>query len=291
GLLFSAPPRKHRSEGREPVVIMGAAGASPARRDVASNPLRLVLQGLRRSARLCEGAEQTDGQLLEAFLRSRDPLALEVLVRRHAPMVWGVCRRTLANQHEAEDAFQATFLVLFRKAVSIRTPELLPNWLYRVAYKTACKARQRAAKRCSREKQVKALPEPPPDPHKDTFGLDLRAVIDDELGRLPEKYRIAVVLYDLEGKTRHEAARQLRLPEGTVASRQATGRALLAKRLLRRGLGVSATSLAATGLQQAASGAVPATLLANTVKAVGLLAAGETVAAGLVSTEAPPLAD
>jgi RNA polymerase sigma factor (sigma-70 family) len=246
---------------------------------------------LRRSALLHESAERTDSQLLEAFLRSRDPLALEVLVRRHAPMVWGVCRRTLAHHHEAEDAFQATFLVLLRKAASIRTPELLPNWLYRVAYKTACKARQRAAKRCAREKQVKVLPEPPPEPPTEAFGFDLRAVLDEELARLPEKYRIAILVCDLEGRTRREAARQLRLPEGTVASRLATGRALLARRLLRRGLGVSATCLAGAGIQQAASGAVPAALLANTAKAVSLLAAGEAVAAGLVSTAASPLAD
>jgi RNA polymerase sigma factor (sigma-70 family) len=249
-----------------------------------------VLQDLRRCALRHEGAERTDGQLLEDFRRSQDPLALEVLVRRHAPMVWGVCRRTLANHHEAEDAFQATFLVLLRKAVSIRTPELLPNWLYRVAYQTARKARQRAALRGSREKQVQVLPEPP-DPRKDTAGLDLRAAIDEELGRLPEKYRTAILLCDLEGKTRQEAARQLRVPEGTVASRLATGRGLLAKRLIRRGLSASAISLAAAGFQQAASGAVPAALLANTVKAVGLLAAGETVAAGLISAEAPALAE
>jgi RNA polymerase sigma factor (sigma-70 family) len=253
--------------------------------------LTLVLQHLRRSAVLHEDAEKTDSQLLEAFLRSRDQLALEILVRRHAPMVWGVCRRTLANHHEAEDAFQATFLVLLRKAAAIRNTELLPNWLYRVAYRTACKARQMAAKRRSREKQVTVLPEPQPEPHKDTFEPDLRAVLDEELGRLPAKYRIAVVVCDVEGRTRHEAARQLRMPEGTVASRLATGRALLAKRLLRRGLGVSATSLAATGFQQAASGAVPAALLANTVKAVGLPALGEAAAAGLISTAVSPLAD
>jgi RNA polymerase sigma factor (sigma-70 family) len=183
-----------------------------------------VLQHFRRSALLHDGAEWTDSQLLEAFVRGRDPLALEVLVRRHAPMVWGVCRRTIADHHEAEDAFQATFMVLLRKAASIRAPELLPNWLYRVAYKTACKARQRAAKRCSREKQVEVLPEPPPPPHEDTIGLDLRDVLDEELGRLPEKYRIAIILCDLECRTRHEVARQLRLPEGTVASRLRTGR-------------------------------------------------------------------
>jgi RNA polymerase sigma factor (sigma-70 family) len=250
-----------------------------------------VLHDLRRSALLHEGAERTDSQLLEAFRRSRDPLALEVLVRRHAPMVWGVCRRTLANHHVAEDAFQATFLVLLRKGISIRTPELLPNWLYRVAYRTACKARQRAAKRCAREKQVRVLPDPPPEPPDDTSGLDLRTVIDEELGRLPEKYRVAVLLCDLEGRTRHAAARHLRLPPGPVARRRATGRALLARRLLRRGLGVSATGLAAAGLHQTASGAVPAALLAHTVKAVNLLAAGHAAAAGLVSPDVSPLAD
>jgi RNA polymerase sigma factor (sigma-70 family) len=258
---------------------------------VANNPLRSVLHNLRRSALLHQGTERTDSQLLEAFLQSRDALALEVLVRRHAPMVWGVCRRILANHHEAEDAFQATFLVLLRKAVSIRTPELLANWLYRVACQTARKARQRAAKRYSREKQVRVMPEPPMEPHDDTFGPGLSEVLDEELDRLPEKYRIAVVLCDVQGRTRHSAAQQLRLPEGTVASRLATGRALLAKRLLRRGFGASATSLAAAGFHQAASGAVPATLLANTVKAVSLQAAGEAAAAGLASTEVSPLAD
>src|SRR6516164_10586740 len=105
-----------------------------------------MVQHLRRSALLRDGAEQTDGQLLEAFLQGRDGLALEALVRRHAPMVWGVCRRALAH-HDAEDAFQATFLVLVKKAASLRSPELLANWLYRVACQTARKARQRAAKR------------------------------------------------------------------------------------------------------------------------------------------------
>jgi RNA polymerase sigma factor (sigma-70 family) len=257
---------------------------------MAINPFRLVLQNVRRSVQLHEGAERTDSQLLEAFLRSRDPLELEVLVRRHAPMVWCVCRRTLADRHEAEDAFQATFLVLLRKAASIRTPELLPNWLYRVAYKTACKARQKAARRCSREKQVEALPEAP-EPHEDALGLDSH-VLYEEIDRLPSKYRLAVVLCDLEGRTRHEAAVRLCLPEGTVASRLATARALLARRLLGRGLGASATCLAAEGFQPAgAPGAVPAGLLANTVRAFSLLAAGEAAVAGLLSAKVSPLAD
>src|SRR5262249_62243835 len=104
--------------------------------------------------------EQTDGQLLDCFVRQQDTVALELLVRRHATMVWGVCRRTLANSDDAEDAFQATFLVLVRKAASIRYRELLANWLYRVAHKTAGKARQMAAKRSAREQQVAVMPEP-----------------------------------------------------------------------------------------------------------------------------------
>jgi RNA polymerase sigma factor (sigma-70 family) len=247
---------------------------------------------LRRSALLQEGVEQTDGQLLDRFVGGRDRLALEALVCRHAPMVWGVCRRTLAHHDQAEDAFQATFLVLVRKAASIRSPELLPNWLYRVAHKTACKARQTAAKRAARESQVRVLPEPlPVGPPAGEFGPELPAVLDEELSRLPEKYRLALVLCDLEGRSRAEAARQLRLPEGTVASRLARGRARLARRLARRGVTASATSLAAACSQKAASGAVPAALLANTVEAAGLLAAGEAVTAGLVSAGVPPLAE
>src|SRR5262249_45291580 len=162
----------------------------------------------RRSALLREGAEQTDGQLLEAFVRRRDSQALEGLVQRHAPMVWGVCRRKLANQHDAEDAFQATFLVLVRKAASIRSRELLGNWLYRVAFKTARKARQMAAKRSARETQMVPMPEPEVEPHDRTYGPELRALLDEELSRLPDKYRIAILLCDLEGRSRLEVAQQ-----------------------------------------------------------------------------------
>jgi RNA polymerase sigma factor (sigma-70 family) len=257
---------------------------------VTTSPLALVVQHLRRSALLRGGAEQTDRQLLEAFLRDRDGPALEALVRRHAPMVWGVCRRGLTH-HDAEDAFQATFLVLFRKAATIRSRELLPNWLYRVACQTARKARQVAAKQHARERQVRVLPEPPVEPHGGGVGSELSAVLDEELSRLPGKYRIAVVLCDVEGRTRHDAAQQLRLPEGTVASRLTRGRALLAKRLLRRGLSVSATALAAAELQQAASGAVAAALLSRTSTALSLLAAGKAVPAGLFSPGVGPLAE
>src|SRR5262245_57750451 len=234
---------------------------------MTTKPVIEFLQHLRQSALLREGAEQTDGQLLEAFIQRRDSQALEVLVRRHTPMVWGVCCRKLANHHDAEDAFQATFLVLVRKAASIRSRELLANWLYRVADTTVRKARQMAAKRSTRERQGSTLPEPPTEARDHEFGPELRALLDEELGRLPEKFRVLIVLCDLEGRTRPDVAQQLGLPEGTVGSRLARGRALLARRLSRRGLSLSATSLAIVLPQQAASGAVPAALLSNTIKA------------------------
>ena len=251
---------------------------------MALNAIPRILDRLRRSEMLREGGEQTDGQLLGAFVGRRDAQALELLVRRHAPMVWGVCRRTLADHHDAEDAFQATFLVLFRRAASLRSPELLANWLYGVALKTARKARQMAAKRAAREPQVSPMPEPPAVESRDcAFGPEQLRLLDEELSRLPEKYRVAIVLCELEGRTRPEAARQLRVPEGTVASRLARGREMLGRRLARRGLDVSAGSVAATLPPQAALGSVTATLLANTIKTTALLAAGEVTAAGAIS--------
>src|SRR5581483_10812755 len=135
------------------------------------------------------------------------------LVRRHAPMVWGVCRRILGNPHDAEDAFQATFLVLVRRASAIVPRDMVGNWLYGVAHQTALKAKATLAKRRTREKQVSALPEIEVEPQH--FQQELRAVLDQELSRLPDKYRVAIVLCDLEGKTRTEAARQLAVPPGT----------------------------------------------------------------------------
>src|SRR5262245_55323112 len=119
-----------------------------------------ILRHLRRTVLLQDGAEPTDAQLLEGYGGRRDQAALEALVRRHGPMVWGVCRRTLGSHHDAEDAFQATFLVLVRKAASISSRELLANWLYGVAHQTALNARALAARRKERERQVTPMPEP-----------------------------------------------------------------------------------------------------------------------------------
>src|SRR5262249_51822197 len=156
---------------------------------------------------------------------------------------------------DAEDAFQATFLVLVRKASSIASPELLANWLYGVAHQTALKARATTAKRRSRERQVMEMPQPA-GTEKDLW-KDLQPLLDQELSRLPDKYRVAIVLCELEEKTRKEAARQLGVPEGTLAAQLARGRVMLAKRLARHGLSVSAGSLAAVLAENAVSASAP----------------------------------
>jgi RNA polymerase sigma factor (sigma-70 family) len=244
-----------------------------------TNQMNEVINNLRRVAllRTCQTLPQdeeelTDGQLLAAYRSRSDETALATLVRRHASMVWGVCRRVLANYHDAEDAFQVTFLVLVRKAASIAAPELLANWLHGVAHQTALKARATTAKRKSREKQVTEMPEPAAS--QENLWDDLQPLLDQELSCLPDKYRIAIVLCDLEGKTRRLAAQQLCIPEGTLAARLARGRAMLAKRLARRGLAVSAVSLTAVLAQNAAS-AAPALVVCTTLKVANLVAAGK----------------
>src|SRR5262249_9287871 len=148
------------------------------------------------------GGGLTDGQLLGRFLSSRNEAAFAALVRRHGPMVLGVCRRILGDFHDAEDAFQATFLVLARKAASVVKRESLGNWLYGVAYRTALQARVTNARRRARERPMRDMPHPELPPAEPQ---DWRPLLDRELSRLPEKYRAAIVLCDLEGRTRREA--------------------------------------------------------------------------------------
>src|SRR5215468_9754274 len=151
---------------------------------MATSQLSEAVEHLRRAV-LPPDAGLTDGQLLRDYLNNGGELALAALVRRHGPTVWGVCRRVLSNHHDAEDAFQATFLVLVRKASSIKPRDMVGNWLYGVAHQTALKARARSAKRQAREKQVIAMPEPAaPTDHTD----DLARLLDQELSRLPDKY-------------------------------------------------------------------------------------------------------
>jgi RNA polymerase sigma factor (sigma-70 family) len=233
-----------------------------------------VMDQIRRTVLRQDATALTDGQLLDCFLRNHDEAAFEALVRQHGPMVWGVCRRILVNHHDVEDAFQATFLVLVRRAAAIVPKEMLANWLYGVAHQTALKARSIAAKKRARETPMAHLPEPAAagnDPWN-----DLRPVLDLELSRLPDKYRVAIVLCDLEGKTRKAVARQLNIPEGTVSSRLATARAMLAKRLARHGVTLSSASLALLLGDSTASASVPSSIVSSTVQAASLFATGQT---------------
>lgn len=225
----------------------------------------------------------TDGELLYLFLNGGDNAALAALVRRHAPMVWGVCRRLLRSHHDAEDAFQATFLVLVRKAASVKPREAVGNWLYGVAHQTAVRMRAMAAKRAGREKVVVDMPEMVVEENSHN---DLLPLLDQELSCLPDKYRLMIVLCDLESKTRKEVARQLGIPEGTVAGRLARARAMLAKRLARKGVAVSGVGLGAALSQVAVSASAPATLVASTIKDTSLMAAGKVVEAAISPTVA-----
>jgi RNA polymerase sigma factor (sigma-70 family) len=211
---------------------------------------------------------KSDSQLLACFLASRDEDAFAALLRRHGPMVWGVCRRVVGSQHDAEDAFQATFLVLLRKAASIASRELLANWLYGVAQRTALHARTLTIKRRLKERQVPVMPDAVAGP--EGRQPDWQSRLDEELSRLPDKYRAVVVLCDLEGKTRQEVARQLGVPEGTVAGRLARARARLAGRLKRHGVSVSSGLLAALLAQSSATASVPAGLMQKALKTVNL---------------------
>jgi RNA polymerase sigma factor (sigma-70 family) len=235
-----------------------------------------VVACLRQALPPPDGGGLTDGLLLERFLTSRDETAFAALVRRHGPLVFGVCRRVLGNVHDAEDAFQAAFLVLAQKARSVVRRSALGSWLYTVAYRAALEARAAGARRRERERQVPAMPHPAVDPPEPQ---DWRPLLDRELDRLPEKYRTPVVLCDLEGRPRKEAARQLGLPEGTLSSRLATARRMLARRLARQGVTFSGGALAAVVSQSAATAHVPMSLVWSTARAASLVAAGQLAAA------------
>jgi RNA polymerase sigma factor (sigma-70 family) len=243
---------------------------------MATGQLSGFLAHLHRATLLPDGGGRTDGQLLECFLTHHDEAAFEMLVRRHGPMVWGVCRRALTNRHDAEDAFQATFLVLVRKAASIRRRESVGSWLYGAAYRAALETR--AARRRTRETQVNTMPEIPSAGEADVW-RDLRPLLDRELSGLPDKYREAVILCELEGKTRKKAARQLGIPEGTLSSRLATARRKLARRLARHGVALSAGALAAVLSQDAASARLPTLLVVSTTRAATSVALGSATAA------------
>src|SRR5437879_9154 len=161
---------------------------------MSASSMSKVLEHLRGTVLPRADAELTDGQLLGRFIEHQDETAFAALVRRHGPMVLGVCRRLLRHHHDAEDAFQATFLVLVRKAPTVWPRDLVGNWLYGVACRTALKARTLAARNARRERQVKDMPELAVVPPESAD--DLRSLLDQELDRLPDKFRVPIVLCD-----------------------------------------------------------------------------------------------
>jgi len=226
----------------------------------------------------------TDGQLLARFVSSQEQAAFEELVRRHGPMVLRVCRRVLYHAQDAEDAFQATFIVLMRKAQAIAKQDSVASWLHGVAYRIALKARTSASERHARERasaEASLADRRQPQAAGEPTGADLDPVLDEELNRLPEKYRVPIVLCYLEGKSNEEAAHLLRCQTGAVRMRLLRARDLLRNRLTRRGLAFSAGTLAAILEQSVGSAAVPVSLAQATVKVAALFAAGQALDGGV----------
>jgi TIGR03009 family protein len=243
-------------------------------------PPGTLLGHVRRLAAAAALDHLTDGQLLRRFSRGREEAAFAALVQRHGPMVWGVCRRIVRHEQDAEDAFQATFLALARHAASIRQGGALAGWLYRVGRRVALKAGQLRARRPTPQRLAPELPcasAPCPVEAREVW-----AVVEEELHHLPDKYQAPLVLCCLEGRSKAEAARQLGWKEGTVSGRLAEGRKRLRGRLLRRGPTLGAAGAAGT-LTPLLAAAAPPKLVSSTVKAALLFTAGGAEAGGLIS--------
>jgi RNA polymerase sigma factor (sigma-70 family) len=246
---------------------------------MATGELDTLLRHLRRTISAHEGMALPDAQLLERFLTLRDEAAFELLIWRHGAMVLGVCQRILRREQDVEDAFQATFLTLVKKASSLNKRQAVGSWLYKVAYRIACSAQRQATKKAWRERPL--LHSPAAESSLELVWRDLRTVLDEEVNRLPEKYRAPFLLCYLEGKTNDEAARHLGCPKGTVLSRLSRARERLRSRLLRRGVTLSAGLFTAVLTEKAAAATVPAAYLDSTLKAALSVAAGPLATACL----------
>jgi RNA polymerase sigma factor (sigma-70 family) len=253
---------------------------------MATAPLQTLLRHIRKLAAGRGGSHCTDRQLLEDFTARRDEAAFAALVARHGPMVLRVCRRVLNHEQDAEDAFQATFLVLVQNTQAIRRRDALAPWLHGVAYRTAMKAKRSAARRRKHEAERRALTAQSATP---ATWDDVQAILDEEIQRLPAAFRAAFVLCVLEGKSGAEAAAELGIQPGTVSSRLTRARQRLQQRLARRGIELSALLAAIAVAENSSSAAVPA-LLASTTVRVGLLVAAGGTAAGVIPAHVAKLA-
>ncbi|MBL8795714.1 MAG: sigma-70 family RNA polymerase sigma factor [Planctomycetia bacterium] len=238
---------------------------------MARHPLGTVLRRVRQLLAPVDERSISDRQLLERFVEGHDESAFEALVQRHGPMVLGVCRRVLPEAHDADDAFQATFLVLVRKAGSLPWRETIAPWLWQVAHRVALKARAHAVRRRQSEREAGAMAasEVQAEATGEADRRELRGVLDQELQKLPDKYRAPLVLCYLEGKTHQEAAVELGWPRGSMAKRVLRAEELLRERLLGRGVALSAGLAALLATERAATAALPAALLADTLRLAG----------------------
>ena len=230
-----------------------------------------------------------DGQLLQRYVATHDQSAFASLVERYGALVLGVCERVLQNSHDAEDAFQATFLVLARRAATLDGRGSLGNWLYAVAYRTAIKARQSAARRRARELQVLNMSTVLSSEEEEWS--DLRPLLDEELNQLPVKYRAPLVLCYLEGKTQEQAARELGWPTGSMSRRMNRARDLLQERLARRGLALSTGFLFVLIAKNAGAAIVSPTLVGITAKAALAFVAGQAGLEAAISGKVASLAE
>jgi len=238
-----------------------------------------------RSLRNAAIVELSDRELLRQYVANHDEAAFTALLHRHAPLVWSVCRRLLDNEHDAEDAFQAVFLVLLRKSTSLRVGASLASWLHAVATRIALKSRVTSLRRLHRERRA-LMPELS-DPYAAIEERDLRVLLDEELDRLPEKYRAPLVLCYLEGMSYTEAARQLGWRDGTLCGRLARARELLRKRLSRRGLTLSGAALAAALTESVVA---PTMTVAAVARMAALFALGQAASSRAVSSSVATLA-
>lgn len=255
---------------------------------MAGRQLATVIRRVLGRMTVKNGIGLTDEALLHRFISQADEAAFETLMWRHGPMVLATCRRILANVHDAEDAFQATFLVLFRKASSIQNRVSVSSWLYKVAYRICLHAQAQSA-RYPRHSGA-ALEAEAPDTVPNTMSQEFLPLLDEELHRLAEKHRAVLILHYLEGKKIEQVADELGLPQGTVASRLARGKAILRSRLTRRGVALSAGFVAGVLDAPVEAAVVPAAIVHDTFQTARLLTRGAT-AAGHASTRAICLAE
>jgi RNA polymerase sigma factor (sigma-70 family) len=248
---------------------------------MAKQSLNRVLQHLHKMAAVQTDRGLSDRELLDRFIGARDESAFTVLIERHGPMTLGVCRRALANSHDAEDACQATFLVLARNAAAVRKKASLGSWLHGVACRVAARLKRDHARRTRRERKIAASA--PRDPAAEVTWREVQAILDEELQQLPERYRTPLILCYLECMTRDEAAQQIGVSTGSLHGRLERARGMLHDRLIKRGLTLAVAMSAVALGESVAQAALAPTFVVSSTRAAMVLAAGQPLTESVVA--------